>query len=53
MELLIVGIVLNSLEFQSANVCQKVTYIRTLSNLEVWLMTKEAVIPMPDLVPDQ
>ena len=52
MELLVVGIVLNSLEFQSTNVCQKATYIHTLSNLEVWLMAKEAVIPMPDLVPD-
>lgn len=50
MELLIVGIVVNGLAFKSVETREeKSLHLPTLSNLEVWLMAKEAVIPIPEL----
>jgi hypothetical protein len=52
-KLLIVGIVVNSLASVSYGRVRETNPHRTLSNLEVWLTAKDAVIPIPDLGTDQ
>ena len=54
MELLIISIVVNSLASQSVRIPKEnISELRTLSNLEAWLMAKEAVMPIPELSANQ